>query len=258
MNAFGIDVSRFDNSADGSKLMDFEVVKAHTDPPVSFIAVRSGISWGYTDARFARSWSECKRIGVCRAAYHVIYFGESAQAQADHFMNIVTQDFDPEHDRLVLDLEVAGSNSKYQCTQTTKSLLNILKARTGLYPICYSRTGWVNEHLEVRDLPVVDWWLTQYRNPWVYPLYTPEYISPPDPLPRYVDKWLIHQTAERGKSIGGTGSYYMDYNRWNGDQSAVMKYFGFDDEVPQPPDPPLTLEEQVADNTRRIKVLEAK
>ena len=58
--------------------------------------------------------------------------------------------------------------------------------------------------------------------------------------------WLIHQTADKGKSIGGN-SYYMDYNRWQGTHEDVLRYFGYaegmeepkEPEEPETPEPPV-------------------
>ena len=47
-NAFGIDISRWNTSADGKKKVNFDTIAAH-HPEVSFIAMRSGVSWGYQD-----------------------------------------------------------------------------------------------------------------------------------------------------------------------------------------------------------------
>ena len=224
--AFGIDISSYNYSANGKVLMDFDAVATNVEP-VDFIAMRAGISWGYTDKWFSRSWSEAKRIHKPRIAYHVPYFGEDATRQMDHLFRLVAgSDF--AHDRLCLDLELAGGNTKNRITSTTNKLLNICLQRTGRYPILYSRTNWINQYLDVSSLPTVDWWLALYRYRLPYPLYTPEYANPPI-LPKGVTTYLIHQTSERGKSIGGAG-YYMDYDRWNGTGADVRKYFEYTDE----------------------------
>jgi len=46
--AFGIDISKYQSSKDGSKKMNFDAVRNHAEE-VTFIAARTGISWGYTD-----------------------------------------------------------------------------------------------------------------------------------------------------------------------------------------------------------------
>ena len=70
----------------------------------------------------------------------------------------------------------------------------------------------------------MDWWLAQYYYRKPYPEYTFEYPCPPA-LPKGVNSWLIHQTAERAPAIGGLGSF-MDYDRWNGGTQALLAYFG--------------------------------
>ena len=100
-----------------------------------------------------------------RIAYHVLYFGESAVAQMDSLFKMLENKSDWAHDRVALDLEVAGINTRSRITSTTLNCLEICKSRTGRYPIVYSRASWVNSYLQVSDLPRLDWWLATYRKP---------------------------------------------------------------------------------------------
>jgi len=220
--AFGIDISKHQASADGKKLMNFEAVRNHSEK-VSFIASRAGISWGYQDPQFSYHWTQSGQLKVGRIAYHVIYFGESAIAQMDSLFKMLDKGSDFVRDRIALDLEVQGINTRSRITSTTINCLEICKTRTGRYPIVYSRAAWVNSYLNVADMPKVDWWLATYRKANPSPFYTNEHAGPPY-LPNGVKTYLIHQTAEKGKSIGAQ-SHYMDYNRFNGDLKAVQKYF---------------------------------
>ena len=221
--AFGIDLSRYNTSADGKTQVDFDTIAAH-QPKVTFIAMRAGISWGYQDPWFSTYFAEAGRIGRARLAYHVLFPGESAEAQMDNFFRILGE-ADLSQTPLVLDLELDHGYSTARITATTLEACRIMQARSGRRPVLYSRAGWVDQYLRVADLPPVDWWLAQYRWPWPYPLYTPEHTCPPA-LPRGVTDWLIHQTAARGASIGAKAMYYMDYNRWNGSEVDLMAYFG--------------------------------
>ncbi len=232
--AFGIDISKYNSSSDGKKKVDFNKVKANKEEVV-FVVARAGASWGYKDPIFDYYWAEMQRIQVCRVAYHVLYFGESALAQMDNLFKILKDKVDWKHDKIALDLEVAGINTKERITATTKKCMQICKSRTGHDPILYSRANWANQYLDVNALPKADWWLAQYRKPLPYPLYTSEHPGPPD-LPKNVSTHLIQQTGEKGKSVGGV-SYYMDYNRWNGTKEDVYDYFGFEYEPPAPPKP---------------------
>ncbi|MEN6522329.1 MAG: GH25 family lysozyme, partial [Anaerolineaceae bacterium] len=198
--------------------------------PVSFTAIKASEGDNWTDAQFARNWSEAKRLGLCRLAYHFVRFSDNAQKQMDLLLRTVNPEA---QDRLVLDVEAADGWSRAHITTTLRVCLNILRERTGRYPIIYSRAGWVNQYLDVSALPDIDWWLAQYRLPYGYPAYTPEAASPPA-LPKGVKNWLIHQTGERGdgKSFGAE-SHYIDTDRWNGTAEDVRKYFGHPAQEPE-------------------------
>lgn len=236
--AFGVDISRYQSSQDGSKKQNFDALKNHTEEVV-FIAARAGISWNYEDPMFDYYWSEMARIKVCRLAYHVVYFGESALAQMDSLFKILDNQVDWNHDRLVLDLEVAGINTRARITATTQKCLDICRSRTGRYPICYSRASWVNSYLAINQLPKLDWWLATYRKALPYPLFTPEHPGPPA-LPIGVDTYLIHQTGEKTKGIGSV-SRYMDYDRWNGNKADVLRYFNNPDYIDPPVEDPVVV-----------------
>ena len=226
---FGVDISKYQYGSNGQQKPDFDRLNAAAD----FVGVRAGISWGYADPWFSHSW---QHITKPRLAYHVVYPGESAQRQMEHFLRIVNPG---EHDRLVLDVELDHGCSKAQITKTLLDCLQYLLGKTGRYPIVYSRANWINQFVNVADLPQVDWWLAHYLKRRPEPLYTPE-KDPPPALPDGVSNWLIHQTAERGNgSAVGVVGRYVDTNRWNGTEDQMLAYFGFaDDYEPLPPEPP--------------------
>ena len=219
---FGIDLSRYNVSADLKRWPNFDLVAKHV-PKVAFIAMRAGVSWGYRDPAFSRFYQEATRIGACVLPYHVLYPGEPALKQMNHFLRIL-EGIDLETVRLVLDVELVHEQSRAMITNTLLSCLEVLKTETGRFPIIYSRALWINEHVHVKDLPKVDWWLAQYYRRRAWPAYTPEYPCPPM-MPKGVDEWLIHQTAERAPAIGGVGNF-MDYARWNGSHDSLLAYFG--------------------------------
>ena len=86
----GVDVSKYQGD------INFDVL----NNKVKFIGIRATVSWGYVDPKFQRNWALAK---LPRLAYHVIYPGEDARRQTDHFLSIVKPG---EHDRLVLDVEL--------------------------------------------------------------------------------------------------------------------------------------------------------
>ena len=228
---FGIDISRWQYSADGRQKPDFGKVQATCE----YIAIRSSISWGYTDPWFTYSWEHC--LGMPRMAYHVPYFGESPIRQVDHWFSVVEPHANWDYDRLVLDNELQHNNSAQRITDVTNQMLQIVRSRTGFFPLIYSRAEWVNRCMFTNQLPNgIQWWLAQYLWKRPAPLFTPEHPGPPT-LPRGVSDWLIHQTGEHydGRKVG-VASRYVDTNRWNGTSEDVLKYFNMYDE--SPPIPP--------------------
>lgn len=219
---FGIDLSQHNASWDGKTIPNFDQIRLH-EPKVRFAALRTGISWAYRDSMFERFFVEASRIGLCLLPYHVFYPNADPQRQMQAFLRILEKT-DLDKLRLVLDLELDQGKSKAQITDSLSQAIEVLRQATGRYPIIYSRALWINDHLEVRDLPMLDWWLAQYIRSRETPDYTPEYPCPPL-LPRGVRHWLIHQTAQRAPAIGGVG-HYMDYNRWNGSLEQLWAYFG--------------------------------
>ncbi len=212
----GIDISAWQFSSDGKRKPNFDIINAKCE----FVAVRAGISWGYTDRWFSYSW---QHLTVPRMAYHVIYPEESAISQMQHFLNIVRP---TSTDRLVLDMELDHGQTKAKITDTLIQCLEYVRGQTGRYPIVYSRAGWINQFVYVNQLPNVDWWLANYLKALPYPQFTPE-KTPPPLLPKGVTKWLIHQTCEKGNGAEyGVASYYVDFDRWNGTSDDILKYFG--------------------------------
>ena len=224
---FGIDISSYQFSKDGSQKPNFDVINARC----KFVAVRAGISWGYIDRWFSYSW---QNIVVPRLAYHVVYPAENAIRQMDHFLNIVRP---TSKDRLVLDMELDHGQSKEKITETLLQCLVYIRENTGRYPVVYSRADWVNRFLYVSQLPDLDWWLAHYLRRVAAPAYTPEKASPPT-LPKGITRWLIHQTGERGNGTeNGVASHYVDTNRWNGSSADIQAYFGFTEQPDPDPDP---------------------
>jgi len=134
---FGIDISSYQGAP------DFVLLNNQVD----FIAIRAGISWGFTDPQFNRNWSLASKPKI---AYHVVYPGESAERQMRHFLSI--EPLKPTS-RLALDLELDHGYSKSKITDTVLQCLNYLREQTGRYPVIYSRANWINEHLYIDRLP---------------------------------------------------------------------------------------------------------
>ena len=235
-NAFGIDLSKYQCShGNDSRLVNFDAIANHSEK-VSFIIARASVSYGYVDPRYAYYKEEAKRIGVPFGSYHYCYPAAPYAKQMATFLGVVRPD---EHSRLALDLENAQGMYKNQITDWTNNALQYIRERTGRYPMIYSRKSWVDPNLDVLKLPsCVEWWLADYA--LTLPTgYAPEKPQPPR-MPRGVTNWLIHQVGDKLPPLFNVASRTMDCDRWNGDDAAVLAYFGYDGaiEPPPPPEPP--------------------
>jgi len=228
---FGIDVSKHQG------FINWDVVAAHK-PKVHFAGIRAGISWGYIDKLFARNWEEAKRVGIARAAYHVLYPDQPWQRQMDHFLKIVGDDLGELP--LVLDLELDRGVKPEQMQEVVFSCVKYLIAKQSRNPIIYSRAQWVNDYMTGPRVPpswypYVFWWLAHYT------MSGAEHQGPPA-LPRGVkDGVIIHQTSDKQPNIGGQASA-TDYNRWQGDEADFYDFIG----IAQPTPPVSSCEDKLA------------
>lgn len=224
MRAFGIDVSRYDG------LLDWDRLESHK-PAIAFIAFRATISWGYRDSFFTANWREAGRRGKNRAAYHVVYPKEDPTRQMDNFYGHIGADID-ERVRYVLDTELDHGASRAAHTACLRKMADIIYRRSGVMPILYSRANYLDANVDMTQLPDLPLWLAHYlRKPEGEP-YAAEHPGPPT-LPRGRTDWLIHQTGDQMPNICATsGKRYQDYNRWNGTEDDVNRYFGRDTGAP--------------------------
>lgn len=225
MKPFGVDISSYQGRS-----IDYTLMKQNT----KFVAVRAGISWGYEDPVFAQSWRALK--GHNRIAYHVLYPSQDVTRQVNWLFDILSRTgFDPETDRLAIDIELWQGQTPQQVTTATERMYDQITERTGREPIVYSGAWFTNSRMVISEkLKQVDWWLATYPAKGSAP--GTEHPGPPL-LPRGVTKWLIHQTSETG--IGrnfGLPSGAIDTNRWNGTEQDMLAYFGLTEQ--EPVDPP--------------------
>jgi GH25 family lysozyme M1 (1,4-beta-N-acetylmuramidase) len=211
---FGIDVSRWQGS------INWDAVAIH-EPRVQFAGIRATISWAYMDGWFNRNWSEAQRIGIARAAYHVVYPGVSAKQQMDNFLKVVGNDFGELP--LVLDIELAHNQPADEITAVLLECAAIIETVTSQKPILYSRASFVDEHITGKGNPPAwlnrfDWWIAHY-------LRSGEEHQGPPVLPKGLirDRCLVHQTTPSGAPIG-TQSKTMNYDRWQYDEAHFLAY----------------------------------
>lgn len=211
---FGIDVSRWQGN------MNWDAI-AINSKKVLFAGIRATISWGYVDSWFNRNWVEAKRVGIFRAAYHVMYPGVTPSRQMDNFLKVVGDDIGELP--LVLDVELSHNKSPEEIGNTILQCATILESKTGRKPILYSRASFIDAYVTANHSPSAwlnkyDWWLAHY-------LRSGEEHQGPPTLPKGVvrERCMVHQTTGTGPGFG-VESKVMDYNRWQFSQEHLKKY----------------------------------
>lgn len=212
----GIDVSHYQREVDWQKAKS---------AGVQFAFVKASEGTSLIDSQFARNWQELRRLGIPHGAYHffrpahplsqIEWFVEGVQPQAGQL--------------LVLDVENGGGLSKAELTRKVVEAVEIIYARTGRYPLIYSRASWLNANIDITKLPKLDYWLAQYRWALPYPMFTEPYPTEKIVIPNGVTREQVkfHQTGENGNGkLYGAQSYYIDTNRFIGTNEELAAYFG--------------------------------
>jgi len=159
----------------------------------------------------------------------------SGWTQAQEFLAITkpAREFDGLNIPLVIDCENSPNFTMPPAARYLHELKYYVEAMSvpvnqgglGRKPIIYSRAQWINLYT-VNDMwrTRYDWWLAQY-------LYDRTIARPAPPaLPSGVTTWLIHQNCDKKPAWPGFAApdfiQTCDINRWNGDDAAVVAYFG--------------------------------
>lgn len=176
-----------------------------------FAFIKATEADGYRDPYFPGNWIGSRENGIARGAYHFARpeYGNSAQAEADHFLNYVVPHGIGTGDMLVLDLEPDPSN--VDVGAWALEWLKIVEQRTGVVPIVY--TGpWIidREGLDdYTDLARYALWLAAYQ---------PTQPRPPAPWTS-IAFW---QYTDKGRVPGVSGN--CDQNWFNAPAELLAKY----------------------------------
>lgn len=164
---------------------------------------------GYTNPTFRRNWSEMKRVGIIRGAYHFARPEvNDAKGEADYFLDQIDAAGGLQTgDMLALDLEAgAGDLGPW-----TLAFLRHCEARAGFKPLIYTGTWFSGPHnlAAYPDLGQYGLWLAAYQS--TMPAAPPPWTT--------VAFW---QYSDKGQVPGINGD--VDLNVFNGDLSRMAFY----------------------------------
>lgn len=184
----GIDVSHYQSKINWDEI-------ANQDVAFSFVKATEGKE--LEDSTFIYNWSELKRVGMKRGAYHFFRPTISPQAQAQNFTSMVhleSGDLPP-----VLDIEVIDGVSSKLMISRMKIWLEIIENHYKIRPIIYTNLNFYNKYIA--------------NNFKGYPIWIARYNYEAPALKCGTD-WDFWQYGNRGQLVGIEGD--VDFNVFRG------------------------------------------
>jgi lysozyme len=191
---WGVDMSHHQGSVDWEEI-------SKENP--AFLIMKASEGSTFTDPRFRSNLKSAENKGIPVGAYHFFSYSSSGKAQAKHFLDVVGED--AECRLLVLDVEYR--RNMYQMTNISKEIsdfMNLVKERTGKYPMIYSECSYYNRYLRPRFQNSLDRWICEFgRKPSC--------------------DHVIHQVTDRKRVSGYNG--FVDYNEFTGSKEKFAELF---------------------------------
>jgi len=212
----GIDVSRWQKEVDWALVRDAEV---------TFAFVKATQGDFRQDPYFSRNWTETRRHGIKRGAYHFFKPEAPIQCQIELFTNSVV--LEPGDLPPVLDVEVSDPKvSPAQLREGIKLWLEGVTAYYGVKPIIYTSQNYYRRYLQ-GHFQDYHFWIARY--------------SAVQPEVHHTDSWMFWQHTDRGKITGINTA--VDINFFAGDVEALRQLCI----------PDMVAQEQAASPLRQLK-----
>jgi lysozyme len=196
----GIDVS------DYQKHPDWQQVAASGR---QFVMTKATDGVGYQEKTFVANWAGIKAAGMLRGAYHYARpdLGNTPEAEASYFLEIVQAEGLQVGDFLALDLEVGSPN----LLSWALTWLEHVTAAVGFRPFLYSYHTFLSEHGITGNPAIAEYglWLASY---------TPT-MPPPPPHWPFIAIW---QYSCKGSVPGING--VCDEDAFNGSLDQLKQY----------------------------------
>ena len=133
----GIDVSHY------QKRIQWDTVVSKQLVDFAFVKATEGAD--YSDSLFCRNWSELRRVGVRRGAYHFFRAYGCGYQQALHFLQAV--EMQPGDLAPVLDIETTDGMSTEIIVEEARVWLETVEQHLKIKPIIYTNQKFYERHL---------------------------------------------------------------------------------------------------------------
>ncbi len=161
----------------------------------AFLKATEGLT--FQDSLYCRNWSDARRVGIKRGAYHFYRPTLPAREQAENFKSVVDiqeGDLPP-----VLDVEVLDGVSKVHLLTGILNWLYLIEIHYGVRPILYTNLKFYNKYLagHFDEYPI---WIARYNTR--------------EPILACGREWQFWQYGNRGRIEGIEG--FVDFNVFHG------------------------------------------
>jgi GH25 family lysozyme M1 (1,4-beta-N-acetylmuramidase) len=149
---FGIDVSQYQGEINWDELL-------LTKHPLRFVFMRATMGSNGLDERYSENWSEAKRVGLKRGAYHFYRSFQNSTEQAQNFIRKVdleAGDLPP-----VLDVERTSPFGQDNLREGVRNWLRIIEKHYGVKPIVYTGRHFYEKHLK-GSIDTYPLWVASY------------------------------------------------------------------------------------------------
>jgi lysozyme len=195
----GIDVSKHQDKIFWKAVKEMKV----KDVKLDFVFIKATEGLGRVDEQYSRNWSQARKAGLYRGAYHFFIATKSGKAQALNFIEMVhlrPGDLPP-----VLDVEEAYGVPAADIRQRVADWLDLVEKTYKTRPVIYTNIIFYNTYLAGK----FD----------AYPLWIAHYQE--KQKPRIERSWSFWQYNESGL-VSGINAY-VDFNVFNGDTTAFKQ-----------------------------------
>lgn len=152
----GIDISHYQGTIDWELLTN----NKETDFPLHFIFMKATEGGDHGDDTFTQNFSQARKYGFIRGAYHYFLPKTDARKQADFFIRTVRLskgDLPP-----VLDVETTGKRSSRELKKAVKIWLDRVEAHYGVKPILYTSYKFKMRYLSDSIFNSYPYWIAHY------------------------------------------------------------------------------------------------
>lgn len=191
----GIDVSRYQSRVDWQRVRNMQV----DDVRISFAFIKATEGSWLKDRQFHNNWSNARKHGIIRGAYHFFLPNISPKDQAKLFIRTVklkSGDLPP-----VVDIEETNGLAKALVQKHTKLFLDLLEKAYGIKPIIYTNRSFYEDYFA--NLP-------DFKN---YKIWIAHYHVTQLNMPSHVD-WAFWQHSDKG-NVNGINEP-VDFNVFRG------------------------------------------